>query len=101
MILLFRIAEESADVTMRAQLRAGEINRIFFLSTNDVHCGVLSVLERLFSLAKSLVSVRQPTWVWYQACSNVPRSLRMILAVGPDSLGRKGQGPQDEGCRRI
>ena len=56
-ILFLLVAEESADVTMRAQLRAGEANRIFLLSTSDIHGSILSVLERLFSLAQSSVSV--------------------------------------------
>src|SRR5580704_9725776 len=50
-ILLLGVAEESADVAIRAQLRTGEANGIVLVRTNDVHGGVLSVLERLFSLA--------------------------------------------------
>src|SRR6267143_5528132 len=59
MILLFGGAEESADVTMRAQLRAGEANGLFLFSTNDVQGGVLSVLRRLVPRTKSPISVRQ------------------------------------------
>src|ERR1700737_3913904 len=53
MILLLGVAEESADVAIRAQLRAREANGIVLVlvRTNDVHGGVLSVLERFFSLA--------------------------------------------------
>src|SRR6266481_8175045 len=90
MILLLGIAEESADVPMRAQLRAGEANRIFFLSTSDVHDGVLSVLEWLCSLTKNPFSVRQPAIDLVSSMTECPpRSLRVILTFGPGSPERE------------
>src|SRR2546427_2884309 len=85
MILLLWIAEESADVPMRAELQAGEANRIFLVSTSDVHDGVLSVLERLCSLTKNSFSVRQPAIDLVSGMTEcLPRS---PLTFGPSSPG--------------
>src|SRR3989442_10246819 len=45
MILLLGVPEESADVTMCTQLRAGEANGMFLVSTSEIHDDVLSLLN--------------------------------------------------------
>src|SRR5258707_15880692 len=75
MILLLGVAEESADVTLRAQLRAGEANGIFLVSTNTVHCGVLSVLEHELSHVRRVCASGR-TIMWNDSPNNMPHQRR-------------------------